>query len=219
MAVVHQLPNEGILRVNIKSQVQYNARGRSEGTLLDQFCRLLPAVEESALDDLFLNTIERITVGYAWLKRALERSGKKTFLPAVRHLPEWRGLSTPVQKIVHRNIRLIKKIYEKWDMIVHNVTHQSMIFVDVRRFSLYQLSRSCSFSWVKQYNRNHAPKDTRRPDKIYTNQMVDDIINNVAGATERVLDVVDGDEEQIKLIGKDITHLLLLKADQRLNIQ
>ena len=134
-------------------------------------------------------------------------------------MPEWRGLSTPVQKIVHRNIRLIKKIYEKWDMIVHNVTHQSMIFVDVRRFSLYQLSRSCSFSWVKQYNRNHAPKDTRRPDKIYTNQMVDDIINNVAGATERVLDVVDGDEEQIKLIGKDITHLLLLKANHRLNIQ
>ena len=49
--------------------------------------------------------------------------------------------------------------------------------------------------------------------------MVDNIIYNVVGATERVLDVVDGDEEQIKLIGKDITHLLLLKADQRLNIQ
>ena len=219
MAMLHQLPNEAILRIHINTQVQTHARVLSEGTLLDQFCRLLPSVEESALDAMFHNTVQRITVGYAWFKRALERSGKKTFLPAVKHLREWRQLSTPVQNIVHRNMRLIKKIYEKWDTIVHNVTHQSMIYVDVRRFSLYQLSRSCSFTWLKRYNKNHAPRDTRRPDKIYTNEMVDDIVNNVAGATERALDAVDGDEDQIKLIGKDITNLLLVKADQRLNIQ
>ena len=163
--------------------------------------------------------VQRVTIRYAWLMRALERSRKKTFLPAVRHSREWRQLPTPVQKVVHRNSRLIKKIYEKWDTIVHNVTQQSMIYVDVRRFSLYQLSRSCSFTWVKQYNKNHAPKDTRRPDKIYTYQMVVDIVHNVAGAIERVLDAVDGDEDQVKMIGKDITNLLLLKADQRLNIQ
>ena len=219
MAMLQQLPNEAILQVNISSQVQTHARVLNEGTLLDQFCRLLPSVEESALDALFHNIVQRVTIGYAWLMRALERSRKKTFLPAVRHSREWRQLPTPVQKVVHRNIRLIKKIYEKWDTIVHNVTQQSMIYVDVRRFSLYQLSRSCSFTWVKQYNKNHAPKDTRRPDKIYTNQMVDDIVHNVAGATERVLDAVDGDEDQIKMIGKDITNLLLVKANQRLNIQ
>ena len=49
--------------------------------------------------------------------------------------------------------------------------------------------------------------------------MVVDIVHNVAGAIERVLDAVDGDEDQVKMIGKDITNLLLLKADQRLNIQ
>ena len=144
--------------------------------------------------------------------------GKKTFLPAVKRTLDWRQLPTPLQKVVHRNMRLIKKIFLNWETIVHNVTHQSMVYVDVRRFSLYQLSRSCSFTWVKNYNKSHAPKNGRRTERIYTYQMIDDVVNNIAGATGTILSSVDGDEEQIKMIGKDITNALLAKADQSLNI-
>ena len=52
---------------------------------------------------------------------------------------------------------MIKGVYENWDEIVTNVTHHSMKYVDVRKFSVNQLSECIKFDWVKDYNTKHAP--------------------------------------------------------------
>ena len=57
----------------------------------------------------------------------------------------------------------------------------------------------------------------RRPVKrTYEIEMVDDMINNVPGSTQRLLDQVNNDKKQIKLIGKDVTDLLLRRAEGHL---
>ena len=208
------LPNNIIRSVNIKD-IFHRHTLCNEFLLFEQFYQLLPSLEESALDALFENTIQRVAVGYAWLTKALARSGKKTFLPAVKRLPQWRRLSERAQKVIRRNIRLIKKIFSNWDKIVHHVSGEEMIYVDVRRFSLYQLSRATNLNWVKRYNKSHAPRKSKRLDKLFTRQMIEDIVNNVEGSTETLLDAVDGDEDQIKAIGVDITSLLHEKTDQQ----
>ena len=104
-------------------------------------------------------------------------------------------------------------IYENWDQIVINCTRHDMTYVDVRRMSLYQLSRAHVPGWVVRFNDDHKPKTTRRTEKEYSQAMVDSVINNDPGSTQRILDQVDNDEEQLKLYGRDFINALIRKAN------
>ncbi len=47
----------------------------------------------------------------------------------------------------------------------------------------------------------------------FTHTHTHDVVDNIPGATQRLLDQVDNDKKQIKLIGKDFTTILLRRAD------
>ena len=57
------------------------------------------------------------------------------------------------------------------------------------------------------------PKTTRRVERDYPQAMIDSIIDNDPGSTHRLLDLVNNEEEQVKLIGRDFTNALMRRAN------
>ena len=56
------------------------------------------------------------------------------------------------------------------------------------------------------------PKTNRRVRREYEQEMIDQIINNEDGATQQLLQEINNNKDQIKLIGQDITKALLIRA-------
>ena len=182
--------------------------------LIQQLTQLVPRQEE-LLDQQFTNTCDIITVGYAIFVSALRVTGRRTFIPAMRRFQSFQALPAPIKDEINDLMRLITRIMKHYDLIVFNITRPSMQYLDVRRLSIEQISRCMNDKWADDYNILHMPKELRRHerhDREYPQYMIDEVVENIPGSTERVLDRVDNNEEQIKLIGKDITKALLVKA-------
>ena len=110
---------------------------------------------------------------------------------------------------------MIKGVYENWDEIVTNVTHHSMKYVDVRKFSVTQLSECIKFDWVKDYNAKHAPKPKRHkktiPHKEYPRQIIDELLRHIERS--RILDIVNHDPDQVQLIANDLLDGMIEKGN------
>ena len=180
--------------------------------LLHAFNVEIPNNEEAALNLLFGKKCEQVATGYAWLQMVVRRTGYKTYKPAMRHYAPYQRLTQDQQGELDKRVNQVKTIYEKWDKIIDLCCRSDMEYVDVRRFSLFQLSRACEKVWVENYNTNHMPKTNRRVRREYEQEMIDQIINNEDGATQQLLQEINNNKDQIKLIGQDITKALLIRA-------
>ena len=200
--------------VLFQSDMRERARERENDEmplLIDRLAELIPEQQE-LLDEQFVNTCNLITVGYAMFLKALQITGRTTFRPAMRRFPTFQALTDPVKKKIYDIMIHIKHIMKYYDRIVFNITRPTMQYLDVRRLSVEQISRCSNEKWANDYNKLHMPKELRRHDKEYFQYQIDDIIANVPGSTNRLLEAVYNNEEQIQLIGKDITKALLAKG-------
>ena len=89
-----------------------------------------------------------------------------------------------------------------------------MIYVDVRKFSLADLSEAVNFPWVKDYNDRHKPRQPRqrKPQPEYPRSFITSILGSIDDSG--ILDLVNHDEEQVKLIGKELLNGMLAKGIQ-----
>ncbi len=122
-------------------------------------------------------------------------------------------MSEPRQKKLQKHITYVSKIYKDWYKIVSNCTNPLFINVDVRQFSLYQLYRARSIKWVDDWNTMHSENRPPPTEKEYPYYMINNMLDNVDGSTIALLNYVNRDKEQIKLIGRDITNGLLRRAN------
>ena len=61
-----------------------------------------------------------------------------------------------------RTMNMQKNAYENWQDIAVDVTHHSMIYVDVRKLAAVSSLVECvKLSWVQNHNKTHAPKERR----------------------------------------------------------
>ena len=205
-----QYQNTILFNVDLTNGVNFQ-RQTNNSMLLGQF-NLLAQENQHQLNTYFQLTIRRIVTGYAFYRNALEISGRRTFKPAMRRNPEFQALDEDRKEEICRDIECIKKIHETWDNIVQNCTMPHMTNIDVRNFPLWKLARCHSYEFVEKEN-NRVNTRSRPTARTYHLYMVDDIVNNVAGSTDLILNEVNRDTEQINLIAKDFHRVLLRRAN------
>ena len=207
---MEQLQNIVVLTVDLKADVT-TLRPLSEQVLFQEFSNLRRSNEED-LDQLFRRTCRRVAVGYALLQNVLQRSGMRNFKPAMRRFPDYQVLSQSIKDRIETDIKSIRCIYENWNLIVRNCTLPIMCNLDIRSFPLWKLAKCRCLSFVENEN-NKVNRIRRRPtQRAYDLTMVEDIVDNVEGATNRLLNIVNGDEEQIKKIAEDFHSTFLRRA-------
>ena len=185
---------------------------QSEPTLVREFCTLIDRTDEE-LDELFRITCRRVALGYAWLQNALRRSGRRTFVPAMRRFLAYQLLSPERQTRIETDIKYIKCIYENWQLIVRNCILPIMTDLDVRSFPLWKLSKCRNLGFVEAEN-NKVNQVRRRPTvRAYNLTMIDDIVDNKPRSTETLLSLVGNDQEQIKKIAEDFHDVLQRRAN------
>ena len=171
--------------------------------------------QDNHLTDMWNLTLQEIITGYSLYRKCTLTTGMTSFGPSLNHVPAFMHMPHQDKKKLSRRISLIKGVYENWDEIVTNVTHHSMKYVDVRKFSVNQLSECIKFDWVKDYNTKHAPKPKRRkktiPNKEYPRRIIDELLRHIERS--RILDIVNHDPDQVKLIANDLLDGMIEKGN------
>ena len=67
---------------------------------------------------------------------------------SLNHYPGCQHLPGPTKKQLTKKTSLIKNVYENIAEIIMNVTHQGMLYVDIRKLSVRELSEARDFNWV-----------------------------------------------------------------------
>lgn len=204
--------NEILHTIDFPEWVRQKSISR-EDDLLQAFTIDLPTDEEAAITSSFHVKCELVATGYAWLQKVYSMTGTRTYVAAMRRYAPYNQLSDWQKELLDKKIKQVKKIYDNWDRIVELCCRSDMTYVDVRRFTLYQLSRACEKRWVEAYNENHMPKWFRRIERQYPLEMVEQLLNNEAGSTDQLLREVNNDIDQVRLIGKDICDALVRRAN------
>ena len=174
---------------------------RQEDALSDEFASVIN-FEQEHLNDLWRVTVQKLVTGYSLYVKATRRSLGTSFGPAMNNVPVYMAMTEEERKRLCRNVNEIKRVWQKWPDIVINLTHPAMIYVDVRRFSITALESSKDFNWVMKYNISHGPNKGRPVDPApqFSTQKIDNILTSIDNTG--ILDDINYDEEQIKLIGK-----------------
>ena len=152
MAQQQHLPNTILHSFDLPEWVRQKTRINVDVLLLT-FNVEMPRNEEAALNVAFGKRCEQVATGYAWLKSVLELTRYKTYKPAMRHYAPYQLLTASQQEELDKRVNEVNKIYKKWHKIVDLCCRSDMEYVDVRRFSLYQLYRACEKAWVENYNK------------------------------------------------------------------
>lgn len=191
-------------------------RQRPEVSLLNDVRELMDNKRRQK-DRQFRRTCRIVAKGYALHRRVLEVTGRRTYKTALRRYPEFRQLPEPDQEEHLQEHEYIVRIYENWDLIVENCTKPRMIHLEIRNFPLWKLSKCIGEKFVdKENDRNNPDLRPSRPRPVrrtYELNMVEDIVNNVPGSTDRILDTVNNDPEQVDLISKDFHTYLLQRSN------
>ena len=196
--------------INLNANVT-TLRQSSEVDLIRQMSNLLVS-NESDLDQIFRSTCQRVAVGYALFQNVLRRSGMRNFKPAIRTVASFQNLPEDRRKRIETDMKYIRCIYENWDLIVRNCSLEIMTSLDIRPFPLWKLAKCIRLSFVENEN-NKVNRVRRRPtQRAYDLTMIDEIVENVEGSTQRLLDLVGNDEEQIQKIADDFHQTLLRRA-------
>ena len=197
--------------INMPDMLTGNAQ-QDENNLLNQLSTTID-LSENEKDVMFNTTCREVAYGYAWFEKVMRRTGKSKFLVAMRYVPAWQTLSETKQKRIHTIMKYIKLIVENWSTMVRKLT-QPNIILDVRMFPLWKLSKCTQGTYIEDENDKLLRIPTPPTTRSYEMYMVDDLVNNVAGSTERILSAIDNDENQLKLLAKDFQRIM----KKRMNI-
>ena len=183
--------------------VEAIVRGTSERLICREYHRLND-IENQHLDQMWQVTLNRITTGVALYYSATRRAGLTSFGPSMAGEPEYFALPQRERTKLCKNINRLKRIHERWETIAHNLTNPTILHIDVRRMSVIMLEKSINFDWVREKNEAQNPNRTRRAPVIphYPAHMIDVIFNAIQNTG--ILDIIQHDDEQIKLIGRDL---------------
>lgn len=184
--------------------------GEHEQRVQSLFEDVIPAEEEILLDQLWNNRVREVAVGKCWIDAALKRANKKTFVPAMRGVVWWEALDATRRDAINRRVKYVQTVYKHWHSIVMYCTLPHMKYVDVRRLSLYELSRCIDLWWVEDYNNRHNPNRKRnRVEKLFAGAQIEALLkdpttNTANNATKALLRTVRDDRQQYRLLANDI---------------
>lgn len=186
-----------------KRSLDVSVQARAENNL----CRELQALENFAdgqLDAQWSATIQRIVNGASIFTKATARSGFTTFGPSMAGHPWYNSLDARERVRFCRKINQIKRVWDSWEVIVENLTRESIKHIDVRTYSIDKLEKAINFQWVQERNSSNGPRKKKKDPVLrgYPEDMITSIVTAITNTG--ILDHVQYDPEQIKLICKDV---------------
>ena len=209
MAIQNNINNNILYTIDLPEWVQQKSR-IEVGELFQTFNVNLPEDEDELVNLSFATNCEIVASGYAWLQKVYLLTGTRSYVPAMRRWGPYQQLSQSRKEACDKRAKQVVRIYENWEKICTLACRSDLIYVKVKRFSLYQLSRACEKRYMERQNELHMPPELRRVESQYPIDMVHEMINDAA--SNRLLELVNYDKQQIKLIIKDITNELLNRA-------
>ena len=182
--------------------VNYSYTYINEMQLLHEFINIIPREQEQQLDMMFATTMKKIVHGEAWRRSCMRHTRYSNFGNWFQQQRRYNHILYEEKLKIMEKISQIKMIVEHWDTIVRNLTLSGMIYVEARKFSIYQMYRSKSLKWVIDYNRSHGPTMPRppAPRAVFSMEKISEIINAIR--TSGIVSDVERDSQQIELIGK-----------------
>ena len=203
----HCLCSEQCRQHSVENMVLY----RQEDALSDEFESVIN-FEQEHLDDMWRVTVQKLVTGYSLYIKATRRSLLTSFGPAMNNVPVYMAMTEEERKRLCRDVNQIKRVWQQWPNIINNLTHPAMIYVDVRRFSISALESSKDFDWVMNYNISHGPKQGRPADPAphFSSQKINTILSSIDNTG--ILNDINFDDEQIKLIGKALLKGMLERS-------
>ena len=172
---------------------------------LRQEIDLLDALENGHLDNIWQSTTQKLIAGVSLYQKATARAGLNSFGSSLTGVPWYNTLDERERSRLCRRVNQMKRIWDAWPDIIENLTRPSILYIDVRSFSMDKLEKAINYDWVKDRNASNNPEKIKKKDPVlrgYPQQMITDIM--AAINTTGILQVINHDEEQVKLILKDI---------------
>ena len=173
----------------------------------NNLCREIDELENftnGQLDDMWNVTTQKLITGVSLHMKATTRAGLTSFGSAMSGVPWYDALQERERTRLCRRINQIKRIWDAWPDIVENLTRESIIYVDVRTFSLDKLEKAINFEWVRERNITNGPRQKKKDPVLrgYPKEMIAEIITAISNTG--ILGLVHHDADQVKLILKDI---------------
>ena len=180
-------------------------------TLFEAFLNGIPRDDDEHLNEIFKNTLIKITVGVVYKHRCLANTRYSSFGAWLGAQPQGAYGNINKARLCDR-ITHVTYVFRDWDTIVHNLTNPQMVNIDARKFSIYQFYRARTFSWCVNYNNMHGTTsrgESERPEYDETKYLA--VLNLVR--TSQLLEDVSKSTEQAKLIAsrfnKDLQNMCM----------
>ena len=179
-----------------------------QDTLFEAFMNGIPRQDDEYLNELFKNTLIKITVGVAYKHRCLQNTRYSSFGAWLASQPQGAFGNIDTAQLCSR-ITQVTYVFQDWDTIVHNLTNPQMVNIDARRFSIEQFYRARNFNWCERTNGNPPRGIDERPE--YDERKYKAVIDLVRSS--ELLQDVSKSSEQAKLIAmrfrKDLQDMCL----------
>ena len=157
---------------------------------------------DTQLNDLWDTTIRTVLNGQALYEKVTQHTGLVSFGRALDHYPDLSNLGRSQKKKLCKTVSIIKGVYERWPMVVTNLTHVDMVNVDARKLSIYELAECHKFAFVSKYNDSHnvttPKKRKRKAEPAYKKEHIQRLL--IAIQSTGVLAEFNYDPDQIRLL-------------------
>ena len=155
---------------------------------------VLPTKLLGRQDRLFEITRKMIVYGKAYKEAALKGGDYVLFKCWAKRQPVYQeyvvNASKQVQKEFDKHCQFINDcacVYDKWDVIVHNLTNESLTNINARTFTVGKFREAIDFSWCVSENERlrtgTAPR--RKGEQLWTPTDVHNTANYVLGVARR----------------------------------
>ena len=170
--------------INVRYGNSVEERNRKENELGDKMIRELPAERRAAEKRVFAITKEMIVNGSLYKEACLDGSGYTQFKSWAVLQPRYALLVNGTEEEQGKFIdhcQLINdcaNVYESWDIIVKNLTNESITFLNAKTFSIRQFLRAKTWTWCVEENERAAFRRGKRKrpapaEKLWTTRDVD----------------------------------------------
>ena len=150
-------------------------------------CSVLPNQLSGAQDKVFATTKKQIIHGKLYHQTALSSGDYVLFKCWAKVQPfyqEFINGGAQVKKEFDKHCKLVVDcayVYDHWDIIVNNLTNESMTNINARNFSVGKFREAINFNWCIENERARGAAPGRRGEQLWTKDDVNDTALHVLG--------------------------------------
>ena len=175
---------------------------RGKGQLRTFFDTILPLAREVRAEAVFKASKKQIVHGKVYKEECLADNTYKYFKSWAKNQPEYQPLIGENKKAFERHCVDVNEAaycFDKWELIVGNLTDPRMSSIDARTFSVSKFYRASNIDWCLEYNEKVRRKERSQGGLPYSEGQIDDIFQHIVRSG--IFDDIDHDPKLAAGIG------------------